>query len=938
MLTGEKLGRYEIDRLIGSGGMGEVYLATDEQLDRKVALKVLLPEFCSDEERVQRFKLEAKSVSALNHPNVITIHEIVQVDEKLFIAMEHVDGVTLRERIDSRDLSPVDSIKIAEQVANALSVTHEAGIIHRDIKPENIMIRHDGYAKILDFGLAKPSLHKTSGTDDATIQIVKTQPGLVMGSVRYMSPEQARGKETDERTDIWSLGVVFYEMLTGENPFEGETISDSIAALIHQEPRSIEGVTPELNEVLNRSLHKKVDGRYQNIRDFAQDLRELRMQAEFDSAGHSKANLSKTITLAKQDTGENKTLIHSTLSTGNASSVERVANNKTQFNTAAVGLNRGYMSLAAISLVVLLGLGAWFVVVPGLFSVNEKSFDSIQVSRLTDNGDAHIASVSPDGKLVAFVDTQGSRSKLVVRQVANGGTVEVVAPTEDGFMQPKFSHDGEFIYYTKVTKAIGTVNRVSTLGGKSKSLVGDVDSPINLTPDGKQFAFIRHNPNTGGDKVYLVDEDGGNLKEFISTKEVGFKKFNDAFWSVDGERLFISGYENSENPKHPVKVIAVSKSDKKVSEPEETKRLNEAGWINAYGFQTLKDGSGLVFVGKEKTDDAKQIWHLSFGSGGLDQITTDTSDYNSVSVSADGDTLIATKFDRISNLISYTPSTKESRQIIGDSRNLVGYRQVSQMPDGKVLFSRRTGSEIDIFSIAEDGSDEKQLTSDNKVNLSPVVTKDGKYILFNSNRDDSHGIWRMNSDGSGAFQLTKPEGAADSGIQTGNDGKTVFFARQTIDGAKASLMKVSIEGGSAEKVNPNSTTSDFRPSISPDGSKLAYVSIFYDSDTSEFESSINIVALDGEEVGETLKKEEFGLDNEYGWSADSKFLTYIEREGDDNLWNMSLDKAQKVQLTDFNNDNLMSFAWGNDGSKLFLVRGITNSDLVLIKDGAEIEG
>ena len=238
---------------------------------------------------------------------------------------------------------------------------------------------------------------------------------------------------------------------------------------------------------------------------------------------------------------------------------------------------------------------------------------------------------------------------------------------------------------------------------------------------------------------------------------MGFKKFNDAFWSIDGERLFLSGYENSANPKHPVKVISVGKSDKKVSEPDETKRFNEAGWIAAYGYKMLKDGSGLVFVGKEKTDDAKQIWHLSFGSGELDQVTTDTSDYNSVSISANGDTLIATKFDRISNLIAYTPSTKESKQIIGDSRNLIGYRTITQAPNGRVLFSKRSGSEIDIFSIAEDGSDEKQLTSDNKVNLNPVVTKDGNYILFSSNRDDSHGIWRMNSDGSGAFQLTKPK-------------------------------------------------------------------------------------------------------------------------------------------------------------------------------------
>ena len=269
MQSGTKLGRYEIISKIGAGGMGEVYLAEDTQLDRKVALKLLLSEFCSDLERVQRFKLEAKAASALNHPNIITIHEIDEFDERVFITTEFVDGETVRQKIEKRELTVLDSLKIAEQIADALAVAHAEHIIHRDIKPENIMIRKDGYAKILDFGLAKPILNEKDGSEEETIKLVKTQPGLVMGSVRYMSPEQARGKETDKRTDVWSLGVVLYEMLTGKNPFEGETISDSLAALIHVDVPPIEDAPEELNWVLRKALRKKVAERYQSIKDFS---------------------------------------------------------------------------------------------------------------------------------------------------------------------------------------------------------------------------------------------------------------------------------------------------------------------------------------------------------------------------------------------------------------------------------------------------------------------------------------------------------------------------------------------------------------------------------------------------------------------------------------------------------------------------------------------
>lgn len=935
MLTGEKLGRYKIGRLIGSGGMGEVYLAHDEQLDRDVALKVLLPEFCCQGDRVARFKFEAKAVSALNHPSIITIHEIAEIDDKLFIATEFVDGKTLRERIESKDLDVYESVKIAEQVADALAIAHEANIVHRDIKPENIMIRHDGYAKILDFGLAKPIFENVSNSEDATLQMVKTQPGMVMGSVRYMSPEQARGKETDGRTDIWSLGVVLYEMLTGENPFEGETISDSLAAVIHKELEKLEEVPNDLGWIIDKAVKKNPDERYQNIKDFALDLGDVRHEFEHHSTEHIRQDrLSKTQTLPKQNTSENKTLIHQTISAESETDESLVNSNQTQVKTASTKFSYSLIPIAAAFLIGIIGFGGWYFL-PKIFGNDGNNFQSIQVSRLTDNGDAHIATVSPDGKLAAFVDTQDGKSKLVVRQIATGGTVELVSPTEKGFMKPTFSTDGEFVYYTQAEKGIGTLFRVTTLGGQSKQIAYDVDSSVKISSDGKQLAFIRHNPTDGGDTIFLMDEEGKNLKPFINTKDVQFNRFVDIFWSNEGEKLYAVGDDNAKEIKEKTKLIAVNLSDKKVSEPDELKILNDENWVGAFNFQLLKDNSGVIFIGKEETDDSMQIWHLSFDKGEVRQVTTDTSDYDSVSISDDGKTMVATKVDRISNLVSYDTTNKESKQIIGESRNLIGYRRITQMPDGKVLFSKRTGKEINVFSINEDGSNEKQLTSESKFNFNPNPTSDGKYIVFTSNRNGNYGIWRANADGSNPKQLTNSTNARDAEIQIINEDRTVIFARQTNDGGKSKLMQVSIEGGEAKELLPELEYSVAAARVSPDRKKLAYLAFKYDSKTSKFDANIHIVELNGEQVGKELKKLEFMLDHNFDWSADGKSLTYIKREGNDNLWSVPIDSEKETQITNFNSDDLLAFLWGNKGEKIFMVRGNVNSDLVLIKDNQD---
>src|SRR5436309_2551408 len=272
-MAGESIGHYQIIKPLGSGGMGEVYLASDTRMDRKVALKLLPQYFTEDHERVRRFQQEARAALTLNHPNIVTIYEIGQADGRQFIATEFIQGETLRQRMSHGPLKLGESIDIASQVAGGLTAAHEAGIIHRDIKPENVMLRRDGYAKVLDFGLAKLSESRpvgiatgSAGSEDATRVQVNTTPGLVMGTVSYMSPEQARGKETDARTDIWSLGVVLYEMLSGTVPFTGETINHTIVLILEKEPPLLTNVPAE-QRIVRKSMTKDVEMRYQSARD-----------------------------------------------------------------------------------------------------------------------------------------------------------------------------------------------------------------------------------------------------------------------------------------------------------------------------------------------------------------------------------------------------------------------------------------------------------------------------------------------------------------------------------------------------------------------------------------------------------------------------------------------------------------------------------------------
>lgn len=361
LVVGESIGQYKILSHLGAGGMGEVYLAQDERLRRKVALKILFADVTRNEDWVLRFEQEAYAASALNHPNIITIYEVGQVKDTHFISTEFIDGQTLRQRLREQSLTIPEALDIAIQVATALVAAHSAGIIHRDIKPENVMLRSDGYAKVLDFGLAKfteTASHSSMPTDPnaETEHVVKTSPGVVMGTVAYMSPEQARGTRVDERTDIFSFGVLLYEMLSGRLPFEGQTQTDVISAIIsnkRQPPlaRYTTEVSPELERIVAKSLNKKKDDRYQTLKDMLIDLKSVKRQMdlseEIDVSESITAPTSGARSGARSATGEYNPLKTQPMVQAQPSSAEFIFNGLKR-NKKIVLISTAVLALIAV--------------------------------------------------------------------------------------------------------------------------------------------------------------------------------------------------------------------------------------------------------------------------------------------------------------------------------------------------------------------------------------------------------------------------------------------------------------------------------------------------------------------------------------------------------------------------------------------------------------
>src|SRR6185295_16481058 len=511
LTPGQRLKHYQIVNLIGEGGMGEVYLATDTILGRRVALKVL-PTFVSkDPERLRRFTQEARAASRLSHPNVCVVHEIGETDDgRPFIAMEYVEGMTLRQRIRNQAMKLGDVLDVAIQIAEGLIAAHEAGIVHRDIKPENIMIRPEGYAKILDFGLAKlTERHQSATTTTMPTLLFHSTPGVVIGTAAYMSPEQARGVAVDERTDIWGLGVVLYEMASGRAPFTGETPTDIVVAIVERDQppisQHVEGAPLELERIVKKALRKDRNERYQIVKEMAIDLRSLRRELEMNSM------LERSITPGTSTGREkaNKTDELKQLRTGLVESI---------FPPKRTGL-------AWLAGIVIAAMAIW-----GIFFLRTRRsepklpvpFERVEVTKLTTNGNALMGAISPDGKYVAYVTGGSGKESLWLRQVDINSNSLRIPPREGRYLGVAFSPDGNYIYYGYAESArndAGQIYRIPVLGVAEAAMKIEMQEGLPaLSHDRKRLAFIRFDRQNQTDSLILANADGSGEQVFGTRK------------------------------------------------------------------------------------------------------------------------------------------------------------------------------------------------------------------------------------------------------------------------------------------------------------------------------------------------------------------------------------------------------------------------------------
>jgi serine/threonine protein kinase len=928
MLAGQRFGRYEVHSKLGEGGMGQVYTAVDSELGRNVAIKLLPTEFTTDADRRSRFRQEARVISALNHPNIITIYEIGENDHGSFLATEYVEGKTLRDVIKNESLTLPRILKITEQAANALVAAHAAGIVHRDIKPENIMLRGDGIVKVLDFGLAKP---RTPVVPLSDVESNKTVPGTVMGSARYMSPEQARGLEVDERTDIWSLGVVLYEVLAGHGPFEGETTADTLASVIYKEPAPISHVLPnlpfELQRILKKALQKDREERYQSVKDLALDIKDLLFELEHANSG------DKTIdghAISRSYINENPTMIHRTISANHPTDQTNIYTSGSASAPVRPPLRVRLLSvlIGIAGIIITLIAGLWiYNNYRGADAVAAAAFTKTQISRINTDGKVLAPALSPDGKYVAYVSGDPGAKTLVVRQISTDSTVTVVPTTNLNLANLAFSPEGDYVYYTE-TRSDGSVNtlfRVPTLGGTPKSLIEDVDSAVTFSPDGKQIAFIRHSTGDSTDNIMIADTTSFDARPFLSSKDTDYDFFTFRIaWSPDGKKFLLGAGKRQSGFVTRTDICELSLEDKSL------KRLNEGDIFTASNFVWSGDGSGFLFAGRDSQNAPVQIWRASYPAMELHQVTNDFNDYLDLGISADGRRLVTLKGDTSSSIWRYSPSTKTLTQVTDESRNVDGGNGLIELPDKSLVYSRNETKQSQIWTAGADGKSPKALITEPDFAVAPVASPDGRFLVYDLQKNKASHIWRVGIDGKNAVELTNDDAStSDYNPQVTPDGKFVIFQRQLASIDRSVLMRVSIDGGQPEVIYSSDELSAFQPRLSPDGRRIAFITF----DVHTFDKRIEIASIDGSQLGKPYISLEYNLLNQFFWSPDGKSLTALTtRAGIPNIWRLPIDGSAPSPITDFTSGRVLNFTWSNDGRELLIARGNSNNDLVMIRD------
>ncbi|MGC2552768.1 MAG: protein kinase [Candidatus Sulfotelmatobacter sp.] len=873
LTSGTKLGPYKIISPLGAGGMGEVYRARDTRLGRDVAIKVLPEGLAHDEDRLRRFEQEARTIAALNHPNILGIHDIGTYDGAPFLVSEFLEGQTLRVKLVSGPLPARLANEYALGIAQGLAAAHEKGIVHRDLKPENVFVTRDGRIKVLDFGLAKLVRPDENHETALTLTSPATLPGLVMGTVGYMSPEQVRGDPIDARSDIFSFGAVFYEMLTGKRAFKRETSAETMTAILREEPAELSGTgwqgPPELQRILSRCLEKDVARRFQSASDLAFAIESLSGTSTRTSTGTS---------------------------TG-ISTAKRVSQPKAKLKRAWIPW--------VIAAAVLMGTAVWEMVRPAAAPVNP--LEKAHFTRVTDFESVE-AAISPDGRFVAFISDHDGPFDVWLTQVGTGHLINLTqgkaGPLPGPLRSVGFSGDGSEIWIGGGD--VGLRLRLMPLtGGAPRNFLGEDTANLAWSPDGERIVYHTF---TKGDPMFVADRNGANARKIFGDRPGLHNHF--PTWSPDGRWIyFVHGTPATRE-------MDLWRIDPDGGNPE---RLTERNTDIAY--PTPSGENTLFYVARDGDGSGPWLWAFDVKRRNSRRVSIGLEQYTSVQASADGRKLVATISNPVAGLwtVPILDRVAEERDVkpfpVPNQRALAprfggsSLFYLSSLGAGDGLWRLRDGQATEIWKGADGALFE-----------TPAVSPDGSRVAIVLRRSGKRQMHVLSSDGAELQPIA--EGIVAQGTSCWSpDGKWIVTGGS--DATGPGLFKIPLEGGSPVRLVSG-------PALNPVWSSDGRLIVYAGTNVSTF-APLLAVRPDGTSVELphiSLRR----LGEHVRFLPDGKSLIYMQGLlASQDFWLLDLASMKSRPLTKLQNRAAMrTFDITSDGKQIVFDRLRENSQVVMI--------